>query len=170
MSPPWLRDILRGRGGSASAAPDGCRIPLEARIMPEIEIKDIRPDEAFELQREDPNAVIVDVRTTMEHQYVGHPAGALHVPWMEAPEWRVLPDFAERIRQALRHHAPVEDVTVMTICRSGKRSRAAAEALAKHGFKRLYNVAEGFEGDLDAHKRRGRINGWRQRGLPWEQS
>ncbi|MFH0352159.1 MAG: rhodanese-like domain-containing protein [Chromatiales bacterium] len=138
--------------------------------MPEIEIKDIRPDEAFELQREDPNAVIVDVRTTMEYQYVGHPAGALHVPWMEAPEWRVLPDFAERIRHALRGVGPAENVTVMTICRSGKRSRAAAEALAEYGFKRLYNVAEGFEGDLDAHKHRGRVNGWRQRGLPWEQS
>jgi rhodanese-related sulfurtransferase len=141
--------------------------------MPEPVVKDIRPDEAFALLRQDPNAVLLDVRTTIEYQYVGHPMGAIHVPWMEAPEWRILPDFAERVAKALEGRygvRPLSETAILALCRSGKRSRAAAEELAHHGFKRLYNVAEGFEGDLDAERHRSTVNGWRQRGLPWEQS
>ncbi len=141
--------------------------------MPEPVVKDIRPDEAHALLRRERSAVLLDVRTTMEYLYVGHPVGALHVPWMEAPEWRILPGFAERVAKALGGRSgaePVQELTVLALCRSGKRSRAAAEELAHHGFTRLYNVVEGFEGDLDADRHRSTLNGWRQRGLPWEQS
>jgi rhodanese-related sulfurtransferase len=58
----------------------------------------------------------------------------------------------------------------MAICRSGTRSRLAAEELARHGFSRVFNIAEGFEGPLDADKHRNAVGGWRYRGLPWEQS
>ena len=140
--------------------------------MPDPEIKDIRPDEAMEVLRQDPKTVLIDVRTTMEYHYVGHPVGALHIPWMEAPEWKVDPEFVDKVREALRagYGELVEQTPVLTICRSGERSRAAAEELARHGFLRVFNVAEGFEGDRDANKHRGTINGWRYRGLPWEQS
>jgi rhodanese-related sulfurtransferase len=47
---------------------------------------------------------------------------------------------------------------------------AAARALAAAGFTRLYNVAEGFEGDRDADSHRGALGGWRYHGLPWEQT
>ncbi len=133
------------------------------------EVKDIRASEAAGVLRADRNAVLIDVRTTIEFEYVGHPVGALHIPWMEAPEWRVLPEFAERVRAALGERGQAGDTTVLTLCRSGKRSRAAAECLAGAGFTHVYNVSDGFEGDRDAQKHRSSVNGWRHQGLPWEQ-
>jgi len=72
---------------------------------------------------------------------------------------------------AIRVPVAVErDETVLFLCRSGVRSHHAAEAAARAGFKRAYNVLEGFEGDLDCTRRRGTLGGWRAAGLPWEQS
>jgi rhodanese-related sulfurtransferase len=135
------------------------------------EVKDIRANEAARILRQHPHAVLIDVRTTMEFEYVGHPVGALHIPWMEAPEWRVVPDFVGRVQGALRAlgREGVEGTTVLTLCRSGKRSRAAAECLAGAGFRDVYNIADGFEGDRDSHKHRSSLSGWRHEDLPWEQ-
>ncbi len=47
---------------------------------------------------------------------------------------------------------------------------AAAAALTEAGFANCYNVAEGFEGDKDAHGRRNSVGGWKAAGLPWMQS
>ena len=57
----------------------------------------------------------------------------------------------------------------MLLCRSGKRTVDAGQALEAAGFQEVVNVLHGFEGDLDEHFQRGRINGWRHDGLPWEQ-
>jgi rhodanese-related sulfurtransferase len=62
-----------------------------------------------------------------------------------------------------------KDAPVFLLCRSGVRSRAAAIALTKAGFSQAYNVAGGFEGDLDETRHRGRRNGWKASGLPWFQ-
>lgn len=134
-------------------------------------IKEILPPEAMSILEQEPNAVLLDVRTTMEYEYVGHPVGALHVPWMEFPEWRVDPNFVEKVRKALesRGKGPVEATPILALCRSGKRSWTAALALAGAGFTSVYNILEGFEGDRDAQMHRNTVSGWRFRGLPWEQ-
>jgi rhodanese-related sulfurtransferase len=62
-----------------------------------------------------------------------------------------------------------KDTVVLLLCRSGNRSAQAAEAAAKAGFTNVFNVLEGFEGDLDDAQRRGGRNGWRLHGLPWIQ-
>ena len=62
-----------------------------------------------------------------------------------------------------------KEAVVLLLCRSGKRSALAAEAAAKAGFTQVYNVLEGFEGEIDAQQHRGVADGWRFRGLPWEQ-
>lgn len=62
-----------------------------------------------------------------------------------------------------------KDAVVLLLCRSGKRSAQAAEAAARAGFKHVFNIREGFEGDLDEQQRRGSFNGWRHAGLPWVQ-
>lgn len=119
----------------------------------------------------DPTAVLIDVRSRMEFDYVGHPVGALHVPWKEAPEWRVNPGFVDAVRELLRADgggAP-EGRPVYLLCRSGVRSLAAGEELVRQGFRRVYNIEEGFEGEKDGESHRSTINGWRFRGLPWEQ-
>jgi rhodanese-related sulfurtransferase len=56
------------------------------------------------------------------------------------------------------------------LCRSGARSRAAAIAMTRAGLERAYNVAGGFEGELDENRHRGLRNGWKAAGLPWKQS
>ena len=63
-----------------------------------------------------------------------------------------------------------EDAPIYCICRSGARSASAASALTEAGFSNCFNVAEGFEGDLDDSRHRGQANGWKARGLPWIQS
>ncbi len=135
-------------------------------------IKSITPKEAWDKFQNDPNTVLLDVRTTMEFEYIGHPIGAIHVPLMEAPAWNTDPDFCSKVREALyrAHDRDPETLTILAICRSGIRSNTAAELLIKNGFKNLYNVVEGFEGDRDGDKHRSMINGWKFHGLPWEQS
>ena len=83
---------------------------------------------------------------------------------------QVAADFAPRLVAALTARGADRSTPVLFLCRSGVRSRAAAIALADAGWARCYNVAEGFEGDLDAARRRGARGGWRARGLPWTQS
>ena len=56
---------------------------------------------------------------------------------------------------------------MLLLCRSGKRSVLAAEAAAAAGFTHVFNVLEGFEGEIDAHLHRGGSDGWRFHGLPW---
>lgn len=133
----------------------------------------ITPEEAQKQLLENPRAVLVDIRSTMEFLFVGHPVGAVHVPWIDEPDWDVNPDFVTEIRKLLlggivcgeeQHCAPV-----ILICRSGKRSLEAGKALLEADMKDIFHVDEGFEGELNEHHQRSTINGWRFRGLPWEQ-
>lgn len=136
-------------------------------------IKEITPIEAWEILRSDAKAVLLDVRSTMEFLYVGHPVGALSVPLKEPPAWEIDPDFVDKASRALGERFAgmrPEDLTVLSLCRSGQRSMTAAELLTSRGFNCVYNVLEGFEGERDGNNHRNTINGWRVRQLPWEQS
>ena len=57
---------------------------------------------------------------------------------------------------------------VYLLCRSGVRSKAAAEALTAAGLGPAFNVLEGFEGSHDAEGHRT-VAGWKVAGLPWRQ-
>ena len=142
--------------------------------MTETAVKEITPPEAWEILQSENGAILIDVRTTIEYQYVGHPLDAIHVPWKEAPDWEINPDFVAQVRKAISKRTEysdgIEKLPIMTICRSGKRSRDAAEALVRDGFQEVYNIEEGFEGDRDNKNQRNTINGWRFHNLPWEQS
>ncbi len=142
--------------------------------MSETSIKEISPQQAWEILEDEPQAVLLDVRTSMEYEYVGHPAKALHIPWMDAPDWSIDAEFVNKVREALMKRTGseqgLESIAVLAICRSGKRSQAAVEELASQGFNNLYNIENGFEGDLDNNNHRNTINGWRFVDLPWEQS
>ncbi len=125
------------------------------------------PRAAFAFLQENPQAVLVDCRTEIEHMYVGHPVGAEHVAWQEAPDWEIDPDFAAKVRRVVKGDA---ERPVLLICRSGHRSIHAGDALEAAGFTNVINVLEGFEGPLDEDFHRGTLGGWRFRGLPWQQS
>lgn len=133
----------------------------------------LTPQQAWAMVQEDPRALLVDIRSTMEYLFVGHPVGAVHVAWIDEPEWTVNPHFVREIRKLVLGGA-VCDVDqgcapVILICRSGKRSLEAGRALVADGLRRVYHVDEGFEGELDEHHHRSTRGGWRFRDLPWEQ-
>jgi len=132
------------------------------------EVRSLSPKEAFEFIKSHPNALFVDVRSNMEYLFVGHPAGAIHVPWIDEPDWKVNPNFATQIRQAMLG-GQSGAAPVVLICRSGVRSLEAGQMLLKAGIAEVYNVAEGFEGALDPNHHRSTLGGWRYHGLPWEQ-
>ncbi|HEX9626112.1 MAG TPA: rhodanese-like domain-containing protein [Acidiferrobacterales bacterium] len=131
-------------------------------------VKTLNPKQAFEFLQKHPNAVFIDIRSHMEYLFVGHPAGCLHIPWIDEPDWVVNPHFVTQVRQALLGGAHGA-APVLLICRSGVRSLEAGQALVQAGIPEVYNVAEGFEGQLDDHHHRSSVGGWRHHGLPWEQ-
>ncbi|MCA8423044.1 rhodanese-like domain-containing protein [Burkholderia seminalis] len=110
------------------------------------------------------DALLVDVRTAEERKFVGHVPESLHVPWATGTSLTRNPRFVRELEAKTG-----KDAVVLLLCRSGNRSAQAAEAAAKAGFTQVFNVLEGFEGDLDERQRRGSQNGWRFRGLPWAQ-
>ena len=137
-------------------------------------VKGISPEEAWDLVQNNPRALLIDVRSNMEYLFVGHPSGAIHVPWIDEPEWNINPHFVQQIRQLLlggvcRADSGANCAPIILICRSGKRSLEAGKLLVTNGFGEVYNITEGFEGDLDVHHHRSSVGGWRFRGLPWEQ-
>ena len=129
--------------------------------------------QAHEILQQDPRAVLVDIRSTMEYLFVGHPAGSVHVAWIDEPDWTVNPHFVTEIRKLMLGGVvcDAEDgcAPVILICRSGKRSVEAGRALIESGMRNICHVDEGFEGDLDDTHHRSTLNGWRFQGLPWEQ-
>lgn len=124
----------------------------------------IRPPEAWALLKGG-EAVLVDVRTNEERVFVGYVPGSVHVPWATGTALTRNPRFARELEAKLGG----KDTVAILLCRSGNRSAQAAEAAAKAGLTRVFNVLEGFEGELDGNSQRGRLNGWRTHGLPWVQ-
>jgi rhodanese-related sulfurtransferase len=104
-------------------------------------------------------AQLIDVRTAEELKFIGYVPETLHVAWLSGGMLKN-PHFLRE----LEAKANKEDV-ILFLCRSGKRSVAAAEAATKVGFQNVFNVLEGFEGDLEDSKR-GISSGWRSCGLP----
>ncbi|PIF73145.1 thiosulfate sulfurtransferase [Variovorax sp. 54] len=113
-------------------------------------------------------AVLVDVRSGEERKFVGHVPESLHVAWATGTALTRNPRFVRELEAKLAKDGGKEAV-VLLLCRSGKRSALAAEAAAKAGFLHVFNVLEGFEGEIDAGQHRGGSDGWRFHGLPWVQ-
>ncbi len=123
------------------------------------------PAEAFALQQGRKDAVIVDVRTCAEWDYVGRIPGSVEIEWQTYPGGLRNPLFLEQLARAVPKSA-----AVMFVCRSGARSHAAASAATAAGYAQCFNVLEGFEGDKDGQGHRNSVGGWRFAGLPWAQS
>ncbi|MCH6566447.1 MAG: rhodanese-like domain-containing protein [Proteobacteria bacterium] len=130
-------------------------------------------EKAWDLIQKEPKVAFIDVRSDMEYLFIGHPLGSVNIPWIEEPNWEVNPHFVRDVRKLVlggvidspEHHS----VPVLLICRSGNRSDEAGKLLVENGFKRVYNIVQGFEGELDDNHQRGTIAGWRFDNLPWEQ-
>lgn len=110
------------------------------------------------------DAVLLDVRTDAEREWVGFVPGAVPLAWKQWPGMALNAGFDESLKAAV----PAGKKAVM-LCRSGVRSIAAAKRAAELGIE-AYNILEGFEGDPDEHAQRGKKGGWRFAGLPWRQA
>ena len=132
--------------------------------------------DAYGLLREDEKAELVDVRTQAEWTYVGVPdLGGLgktpiFVEWATYPSMQSVADFTPRLIAELTERGVEPGTPVLFLCRSGVRSRAAARALASAGWRRCYNISEGFEGGLDERRQTRRARRLAREGLPWTQS
>ncbi len=123
----------------------------------------VSPQVAWQLFAQD-QAVLVDVRSGEERKFVGHVPGSLHVPWATGTALTRNPRFVRELEAKVGKDRPV-----LLLCRSGKRSVLAAEAATKAGLPLVFNVLEGFEGEINADGHRGLDDGWRLQGLPWLQ-
>ena len=141
-------------------------------------IGSVNPNEAWDRLGQSPDAVLVDVRTQAELSFVGGPdlsgldKAPVCVEWAVYPDMSNNPRFVAALMEELGGSIPSE---IYFICRSGARSMRAAEAVTDFLFDNgvsaaCFNVAEGFEGDLDPLGHRGGFNGWKARGLAWRQS
>jgi rhodanese-related sulfurtransferase len=152
-------------------------VRLGARVAERgfVHIADVPVEETWAQLKADPKAVLIDVRTKAEWAFVGVPdlsalgRRVVMVEWQSFPESRVDGDFSGRVAAALAAAGSSKDDALFFICRSGGRSRMAAEAMAEAGYRHCVNVAEGFEGPLDDRRHRGGIAGWKASGLPWVQ-
>ena len=124
---------------------------------------DVSPQLAYRWWQEG-EAVLVDVRTDAEREWVGFVPGAIPLAWKQWPGMTANMSFDEAL-----HAAVPEGSKVVLLCRSGVRSIAAAKHATALGLE-AYNILEGFEGDPDEHAQRGRKGGWRWHGLPWRQN
>ena len=141
------------------------------------------PEAAKFMDQNASKALFLDVRTTAEVAFLGMPVQAdANVPYMKEPEFPVWdgvkgtfklepnPDFIPEVRRRLTAKGLGPNDAVVLICRSGDRSASAANLLAEAGFKNVYSVVDGYEGDLAAEGPKAgqrAINGWKNAGLPW---
>jgi rhodanese-related sulfurtransferase len=133
---------------------------------------DVSPKTAWKILSDNKDAVLIDVRTRAEWNYVGLPDLATIgskpalLEWQVFPSMHPNPDFVS----ALSGAAPNKEVPMLFLCRSGVRSAAAAKAMTAAGYSSCFNVADGFEGPLDSQAKRGGSAGWKAAGLPWRQT
>ncbi len=133
---------------------------------------DMTPEESWSLLQSDENSVLIDVRSAAEWAYVGTADLSIigkqttTIEWQSFPNMTVNKNFIDRVREIY----PNPETKILSICRSGQRSIATSRELTKAGYKKCYNVSEGFEGDKNKEGHRGLTGGWKFHGLPWRQS
>ena len=124
---------------------------------------DVTPQQAWQWVQAG-QAVLVDVRSDAEREWVGQVPGATAVAWKQWPGMALNADFDTQVRDAAQGNK-----ALAMLCRSGVRSIAAARRATELGLT-AYNIVGGFEGDLNAQAQRGQLGGWRKAGLPWKQN
>ena len=136
---------------------------------------DITPGDAWRILSQDSGAVLIDVRSDAEWSFVGQPdlsamgKTPLLVAWARFPGMVKNESFVADVKAALPEAGFRPGSSLLFLCRSGVRSRAAAVAATAAGLAPAYHIIGGFEGDLDAERHRGQTGGWKAEGLPWHQ-
>lgn len=137
--------------------------------------------EAHDMVKKDPSKVLfVDVRTPAELYFVGYPdmidinIPTSYIDYTKFKEKKNKVKFAshknekilQQLEAALKAKKLTKDSDIILICRSGSRTGRLATILNDSGYKKVYTVIDGFEGDKDKNHKRT-VNGWKNAGLPW---
>ena len=132
---------------------------------------DLTPEESWNILKADTHSYLVDCRTTAEWAFVGVPSLETINKKVIFLEWQTFPVMEKNSKflQEISENIPSKDSKIIFLCRSGARSRSAAEFLTSQGYKNCYNCSEGFEGKHDELGHRGKVNGWKCSSLPWKQ-
>jgi rhodanese-related sulfurtransferase len=133
---------------------------------------------AYEKWKADSEKVrILDVRTTEEYLFVGHATMVWNIPLLlQTYRWDASkkklpmtpnPDFVAKVKELAK-----PDDVLLVMCRSGGRSAQAVNRLAEAGFRNVYNIVDGMEGDVvedpeSVFQGQRMMNGWKNSGLPW---
>lgn len=133
---------------------------------------DITVQHAWQILEENPDAVLIDVRTTAEWAFVGIPDLSRLAKKANLISWSVYPDMSQNphFQAELAQVQPKQDAPILMLCRSGARSISAAISATQAGYSSAYNILEGFEGDKDGANHRGTVGGWKKHGLDWVQN
>jgi rhodanese-related sulfurtransferase len=140
-------------------------------------VKETNPIDAFEALKNQSNAVLIDVRTFEEFNFVGtvndlqFKNKIILLPWQTMPNMTVNENFINNLENTLlKMFGKIEkNINLFFLCKSGGRSMQAASYCINCGYQNCYNIISGFEGDLNDHHQRGKINGWKASNLPWGQ-
>lgn len=130
---------------------------------------EVTPQETWEALKNIPNAVLVDVRTQQEWDNVGIPdisalkRSPILLSWRFYPDMAINTAFVAELSQLIG----AQDAPLFLLCRSGARSRDAAEVLTKQGYQHCYNIAAGCEGTASVAGIANPVTGWKIGGLPW---
>jgi rhodanese-related sulfurtransferase len=132
---------------------------------------------AFEILKNDQNSILIDVRTPEEFNLVGVVDASIFnnkmilLPWQSYQDGQQNPDFLSILQTQLNKffNKNTIDISLIFICRSGTRSNYSANYLANHGYKKCFNIIDGFEGKMNSNNQRSMINGWKYNNLPWRQ-
>jgi rhodanese-related sulfurtransferase len=123
-------------------------------------VKQLTPQQAYDLMQKDSTILYLDVRTEPEFT-AGHPQGVnipaffFQAPGRPAPN----PDFLKVVEANI-----AKDVVLIVGCQAGGRSQRAADLLDQAGYVNVSNMMGGFGGGQDQTGRA--IAGWGDSGLP----
>jgi rhodanese-related sulfurtransferase len=130
---------------------------------------DVTSREVFEYIMSHDDGILIDVRTEAEWANVGAP----HFPENKNPpvllSWRKLPDMTLNMAFAseLKQRCSDEKTPLFFLCRSGVRSKDAANEMTKQGYLNCFNIVAGFEGTAQVADIQAQVLGWKAEGLPW---
>lgn len=137
----------------------------------------ISTEKAYDRQKTENDFYVVDVRTPEEHVFVGHPENARNIPFLfmthtydtksKKQGMKKNPEFLNLVK---KNYKTTDHLAFL--CRSGPRAAMAVTLLQKNGFKNLYVIEHGFEGDVDGNKDsknfgKRALSGWKNENVPW---
>jgi len=140
----------------------------------------LSPTEAHEMVKASPEKVLfVDVRTPEELYFVGYAEGVdKNIPLAYVDYSKLNKkgkkfaskknkNLVSQVEAALKAKGLTKEDKIIFICRSGDRSASAAALMDKAGYKKVYSIVTGTEGDKDKETKKRTVNGWKNDSLPW---